>query len=306
MRPLLHEHFVVGGNALVEMTASSTLQDGMRINYQACGKGFPVLLIHGWPQTSHAWRKVMPLLGKGFRLIAPDLPGCGFSSKPQAGYDKKTIAAHLARMMETLGHETYFVVGHDMGSQVAYSLAAHHRSTVAGLVFMESGLAGAGLEDEMNVAKGGSWHFGFNMAGDLPETLVRGRETEFISFLFYRDSIGVVSADSMTDADLEIYASALRRPGALRGSFAYYKALFEDIEHNRVQMEHPLEIPVLAVSAERGYQGGATRAMERVASQIEPVIIAQSGHYIPEEQPAALAAALFKFFTKHSQPGAIS
>lgn len=248
----------------------------------------------------------MPLLGRDYRVIAPDLPGCGFSSKPQTGYDKKTIAAHLARMMASLGHERYFVVGHDMGSQVAYSLAAHHRDAVAGLVFMESGIAGAGLEDDMNVATGGSWHFGFNMAGDLPETLVRGRETEFVSFLFYRDNIGVVSADSMTDSDVEVYASALRRPGALRGSFAYYKALFDDIEHNRMQIEKPLEMPVLAVSAERGYKGGATKVMERVATDIESVIIAESGHYVPEEQPVALATALAQFFAKHPQPEVIS
>lgn len=262
----------------MDVTTGRTLNHDLRINYQKCGAGYPVLLIHGWPETSYAWRKAMPLMASDHTLIAPDLPGCGHSSKPQGSYDKRTIAAHLVDMMNRLGHDRYFVVGHDMGSQVAYSLAAHHRYKVAGLVFMESGLAGAGLEDEMNVATGGSWHFGCNMASDLPETLVRGKETEFVSLLFYRDRIGVVSEDSVTDADVEVYAAALRRPGPLCGSFAYYRSLLEDIEHNREQIRRPLEMPVLAVSGERGYKDGATKVMRRVASTVESVIIADAGH----------------------------
>ena len=276
--------------------SSSVLLDGMRINYETTGQGVPVLLLHGWPETSYAWRKLSPLLGESYTVIAVDMPGFGTSSKPQTGYEKLTIAGQLARMMESLGHDRYFVVGHDMGGQVAYPLAATQRDKVAGLVFMESGLPGFGQENAMNVGTGGSWHFGFNMAGDISETLVSGKEVEFLTFLFYRDKIGVVSADSITDEDIAVYARALQRPGGLRSSFAYYRSLFADAEDNKKLGATPLEMPVLAVSADRGYLGGAERTMRQVADNVDAITIGESGHYIPEEQPEALADALKTFF----------
>lgn len=282
----------------METVSSSVLVDGVRVNFNACGTGFPVLLLHGWPQTSYAWRKVLPLLSEKYQLVTPDMPGFGASSKPASGYEKKTIARYLAALMEKLGHEKYFVVGHDMGGQVAYPLAATNRQTVAGLVFMESGLPGFGQEKAMDVAAGGSWHFGFNMAGDISETLVREREIEFLSFLFYRDKVGVVSSQSILDSDIEYYARALRRPGGLRSSFAYYRALFQDAKDNVDLGKTPLDMPVLAISAERGYVGGAEATMRRVATHLEAVTITESGHYVPEEQPEQLAAALHAFFSK--------
>ncbi len=97
------------------------------------GQGPPVLLLHGWPQTAHAWREVVPVLAGRYTVVAPDLPGFGASSRPDGGCDKRSVAATLARLMTALGHDRYHVVGHDVGGQVAYPLAALHPDAVRSL-----------------------------------------------------------------------------------------------------------------------------------------------------------------------------
>lgn len=274
--------------------------DGERIAYAAAGQGEAILLLHGWPQTSYAWRRVAPLLARDFRVIAPDLPGMGRSSRRRQDFAKAPIAALLHRFMQALGHERYVVAGHDMGGQVAFPMAAQQRDAVRGLVFIESGLPGFGQEKAMDVAKGGSWHFGFNMAGDIAEALVAGREEVFLDFVFLRDRIGVLSSASITESDIAHYARAMRRPGALRCMFGYYRALLRDAEDNAALAAQPLACPVLAVSAAQGYAGGAERTMRQVAAQVEALVIEGSGHYLPEEQPEALGHAIAAFAAKRA------
>jgi len=280
---------------LIEITSSTAVIEGERISYVAAGDGPAILLLHGWPQTSHAWRRVIPLLAQDYRVIAPDLPGMGRSSKQRLNFAKTEIADLMAAFMKDLGHATYVVTGHDMGGQVAYPIAARHRKAVQALVFIESGLPGFGQEKAMDVANGGSWHFGFNMAGEISEALVRGKEEVFLDFIFLRDRIGVLSADAITHNDIAHYARAMRRPGGLRCMFGYYRALLMDAEDNRGMGETPLDCPVLAVSADHGYVGGAERTMRQVARNVTAVVVERSGHYIPEEQPETLARIMHDF-----------
>lgn len=269
---------------------------GVRIAYAAAGAGFPVLLLHGWPQTSHAWRKVIPLLARHFRVYAPDLRGFGGSSKPETGYDKKTVASDLVGLMDELGHRRFAVAGHDMGGQVAYPLAAAYPRRVAAMAFIESGLPGFGQERAMDVGNGGSWHFGFNMAGDISEALVRDREALFIGYMMRRDTVGFMGVDRVTEADIGVYAAAMRQPGAARAMFSYYRTLFADAADNREFGRRKLTMPVLAISADHGYPGGAERTMSQVAETVGEAKIADCGHYVPEEQPEALAGLLADFF----------
>lgn len=272
--------------------------NGVRIAYAAAGDGFPVLLLHGWPQTAYAWRKVIPLLAGRFRVYAPDLRGFGASSKPDTGYDKKTVALDLSGLMDALDHKRFAVVGHDMGGQVAYPLAAMHPDRVVAMAFIESGLPGFGQERAMDVGSGGSWHFGFNMAGDISEALVRDREALFIGHMIRRDKVGIMGAGRVTEDDIEVYAAAMRQPGAARAMFSYYRTLFADAVDNRELGSRKLTMPVLAVSADHGYVGGAERTMAQVADNVEEARIADCGHYVPEEQPEVLANLLLDFLAR--------
>jgi pimeloyl-ACP methyl ester carboxylesterase len=101
------------------------------------GHGDPLVLLHGWPETWYEWRHVMPALAKNYTVIAPDLRGLGDSSKPLTGYDGKTTAEDIHQLVSQLGFKQIFLVGHDVGSQPAYSYAAAHPTEVKRLVIME-------------------------------------------------------------------------------------------------------------------------------------------------------------------------
>jgi uncharacterized alpha/beta hydrolase family protein len=111
--------------------------NGIQLHYVIGGHGNPIVLIHGWPQTWYEWRHVMPALAQNYTVIVPDLRGLGDSSKPLTGYDGKTTAEDIHQLVSQLGFKQIFLVGHDVGSQTAYSYAATHPTEVQKLVIME-------------------------------------------------------------------------------------------------------------------------------------------------------------------------
>ncbi len=276
-------------------TLGSVRTRDMRFAYARVGQGTPILLLHGWPQTSFAWRKIMPLLCNEHDVIAPDLPGFGYSSKPDSGFDKKTVSARLREFVQSLGLSRIAIAGHDLGGHVAFAYAAQWPDEVSHLVFIESSLPAFGQEAGMDVARGGSWHFGFNMAGDISEELVRGREFLFVDHFMRREKVGLFDANAVGSSEIEHYAQALARPGALRSSFSYYRTIPIDREDNRAWGQTPLQMPVLAVGADWGYGDASSRTIRQVASNVEDVLIEQCGHYPPEERPHELAAAIKQF-----------
>jgi pimeloyl-ACP methyl ester carboxylesterase len=267
-----------------------------RFAYYRIGHGgTPIVLLHGWPQTSRAWRRVAPLLASGFDVVVPDLPGFGDTSKPDGGFDKKTISGRVRDFVKALGLSRIALAGHDLGGHVAYAYAAQWPSEVSHLVFIESSLPSFGQEEAMDVAKGGSWHFGFNMAGDIAEALVQGRELLFVDYFMRREKVGLFDPNVVSQADIEHYGRALARPGALRSSFSYYRTLPADRDDNRTWGQTPLPMPVLAVGAQGGYGHASAHTIRHVASNVQDVLIERCGHYVPEERPAELAEVITNF-----------
>lgn len=269
--------------------------DDLKMHYVRAGAGDPLVLLHGWPQTWYAWRKVIPLLAADFDIIVPDLRGCGDTSKPGDGYDKKTVAHDVRRLVEALGHSSVHVAGHDVGAAVAYAYAAQWPADVRSMTFIESSLSGFGQEELMDVANGGSWHFGFNMAGDISEHLVRGRERLLIEYWMRRATVGVVDPTSVEPDALDEYARTMAQPGGLRGSFALYRAIPQDRADNRELGRTKLAMPVLAVEGEHGQAGHSIETMKKVADRVTGAVIGRAGHYPAEENPAELAAVLRGF-----------
>lgn len=268
--------------------------------------GEAVLLLHGWPQTAYAWRKVMPLLAEaGYRVVAPDLRGFGDSGKPEGVHSKLVVAGDLVAMLDGLGIAAVWVVGHDLGGQVAYPFAANWPRRTRGLVFIESGLPGFGQERAMDVANGGSWHFGFNRSGDIAEELVRGREHLFIKAMIRRERVGTFDPTSITEEDIDVYARAAAAPGGLRGMFAHYRALIpQDRDDNLRLGASPLPCPVLAIGGDHGYGEASLNTMRHVAADPEGAILADCGHYVPEERPCELVEAMTRFFSQARARGA--
>jgi pimeloyl-ACP methyl ester carboxylesterase len=267
--------------------------NGVRLHYVTGGRGEPVLLLHGWPQTWYVWREVAPVLARRYEVIAPDLRGLGESSIPESGYDTGTVAADLHALLAELGHARIFLVGHDVGTWVAYAYASAHPEAVRRLVVMDAALPG--LIPPMapsSVSTIKTWHFGFNALPELPELLVTGRERAFVSWLFRHKSF---TPTSVPEDVVEAYARAYAAPGRLTAGFAYYRAIFETMAQNRARAGQKLTMPVLAVGGETGVGDLMETTMRLVADDVRGVVVPRCGHYVPDERPEETVRLILEF-----------
>ena len=266
------------------------------------GSGPPLALLHGFPQHSLMWRRIAPLLADHFTVIAPDGRGMGASSLPPETLTKTDHARDLAIVLDALGHEAACVAGYDLGAGTAVAFARDFPQRVSKLAVMEFVLAGFGLEEAMAPQAGwnadSNWHFAVLSAPDVAVWLFAGRERELLDWFFGHESHQGLAAVSA--ADLEAYAHALGRPGALRAGVGMYAAIFQDAADNAPLKKHPLALPVLAV-------GGASHAgpmleqmWSAVARDLSTAIIPRAGHWLADENPVDTAAALAAFFDDHT------
>jgi pimeloyl-ACP methyl ester carboxylesterase len=269
--------------------------NGNQIHYVIGGHGDPVVLLHGWPETWYSWYHVMPALAKNYTVIVPDLPGLGDSSKPLTGYDGKTVAAIMHQLVTQLGFKTIFLVGHDIGTQVAYSYAAAHPTEVRKLVVMELTIPSFAPAGRMPL-----WWAVFHQTPDVPEALVQGNEMTYLSWFFHNLPF---NPDAITQTDINEYVSHYSAPGGMRVGFEYYRAFPQDAIQNQNYSKTKLTMPVLALGG--GYiptfGGNITMptiiyGMKLLAENVQGITVPNSGHYIPEEQPGFVIDQLFKFF----------
>src|SRR3954470_14860940 len=213
--------------------------NGIQMHYVIGGHGDPVVLLHGWPETWYAWHKVMPALAKNYTVIAPDLRGLGDSSKPLAGYDGKTVAEDIHQLVGKLGFKTIFLVGHDWGTQVAYSYAAAHPTEVKRLTVMELTIPGFAPPGRPPI-----WWGLFHQVPNVPEALVQGKEMIYLSWFYHNLAYNPAA---ITQADINEYVSHYSAPGGMRAGFEYYRAFPQDAIQNMNYSKTKLTMPVLAL-----------------------------------------------------------
>jgi pimeloyl-ACP methyl ester carboxylesterase len=274
------------------------IEPGLRLHYVTAGPGpRTIVLLHGFPQTWWEWRLVIPpLTAAGFRVVAPDYRGAGHSWRPAGGYDKRTMAGDVRRLVrEHLGiEEPVAVAGHDIGLMVAYAYAQAYRDEVSHLIVMDAPLPGTDVFDRIRTDPR-VWHFAFHGARDVAEMLVAGRERQYLQAFF---AARVFDPSAISDADLDVYASAYSAPGAMRAGFEVYRAFDRDAEDNRDALARngKLTVPVLAVGGATSTSGPLVEEMMReVAETVTAVRVPRSAHWIAEENPTALTAALLEF-----------
>ncbi len=266
----------------------------VRLHYVTAGSGFPVVLLHGWPQSWYEWRHIIPGLAERFQVIAPDLRGLGDSSRPAGGYDKKTIGGDIWRLVhDVLGLSAFHLVGHDWGGPTAYAVASAHPEAVRKLAILDVTIPGDGSP---NISQGGRrWHHAFHQTLDLPEALIAGREEIYFGW-FYRN----YGARPLDDGEIAEYLRTYRQPGALRAGFSYYRAIPADIADNaaKVAAGFKLPMPVLALGGDRswGRRMEVVESLRRLALDVRGGVIENCGHWMPEEQPEALLGRLLEFF----------
>jgi len=270
----------------------------VRLHYVTAGEGFPVVLLHGWPQTWYEWRHIMPRLAERYRVIAPDLRGLGDSSRPAEGYDKKTVGNDIWRLVhDVLRIDAFHLVGHDWGGPTAYAVAAAHPDAVRTLTILDVTIPGDGSP---NISDGGRrWHHGFHQTMDMPEALVAGREDIYLGW-FYRNYGH--RPDAIPDADIAEYLRCYRQPGALRAGFSFYRNIPRDVADNEaIVARFKLPMPVLALGGGNawGRRMAVVESLQRMAVNVRGGIIDQCGHWMPEEQPDALLGHLQPFLREH-------
>ena len=273
--------------------------EGMRLHAVIGGGGPPVLLICGWPQFWYAWRHVMAALAKDFTVVAMDPRGVGLSDKPASGYDSSTLANDSVDLMTALGYDRFALVTHDVGTWTGYALASDHPASVDRFVAMET--ITPGLTDPGDLLLPAArntllWHFPFNRVEGVNEQLVQGREEIYFGYQF---ATKAATPTSVPPEIVGVYVDAVKRPGALRSSFEFYRAIDEIIAQNDKRKMTKLTLPVLAVGGEHGVGAGVGAEMRTVAENVTGVVLPKIGHYLMDEGPDEVIGALEPFLASY-------
>src|SRR5262245_54620420 len=279
----------VASSAVASRTA---VVDGVKIHYLSSGSGAPVILLHGYTQTSRMWRPIIPLLTERFMVIAPDLPGIGDSSIPAGGLDMKTAAIRIHALARSLGVHRATVVGHDIGLMVAYAYAAQFPMETEKLAVMDAFLPGV-AEWEGAYNSPAIWHFRFN--GPTPEALVRGRERTY--FEHFWNMFAADKTRSLPEADRQAYAAAYSRPGRMAAGWAYFVSFQQAAKDFERLSRTKLIMPVLSIGGEKANGALLGRQIGIVAVNTNSITLPNTGHWVMEESPQATMDALVSFLT---------
>jgi pimeloyl-ACP methyl ester carboxylesterase len=300
MRLTLHFAALIAAFALHLATASAANTvasktadvNGVTLHYLQAGTGSatPVILLHGYAETSHMWLPLIPKIDSHRVVIAPDLRGAGSSSTPDAGYDKKTLAQDIHALAASLGFHKVILVGHDIGLMVAYAYAAQYPDEVDRIALMDAFLPGVGDTSGIFLLRD-KWHF--NFYGETPLKLVAGRER--IYFEHFWNDFAADPKHSIPEADRVFYASAYARPGGMRAGFEYFRAFDQDGKDFAAFAQKKLAMPMLVLSGEKSGGDFLINQARLVDTNVQGVIIKGSGHWIMEEAPEQTIPALVAF-----------
>ncbi|MEJ1109482.1 MULTISPECIES: alpha/beta fold hydrolase [unclassified Kribbella] len=279
--------------------------NGIRQHVVIGGDGPPLLLVHGWPENWYAWRFLMPALAREFTVIAVDQRGIGLTEKTRAGYDTATLADDLAELMTALGHQRFAVVGHDTGYIISYALAADHRDRVDRLVVAE--IPGPpGLVDPEHAPpplflpeflNNRLWHIPFNRVNDeLIVDMVRSNADAYYRYEFAIQGGGA----TLPEYAIQYYVSLYNRDrNALRASFGLYRAWDAILAQNADRQQTKLTIPVLGIGGENSWGAAAAGGIKPAAIDVQTLVIPGVGHWVAEQAPAQMLAALGTFLAPY-------
>ena len=270
--------------------------NGIRQHYLDAGEGPPVVLLHGFPETSYAWRYQIPALAEKYRVIAPDLRGYGETDKPPTGYDKRNMSLDVAELLNSLGIGRVALVGHDRGARVATRFAKDHPGRIDRLVVMDNvptRIVGRSINSSTAKAY---WFFFFHLVPELPETLIAGREDLWLRHFF---SDWCYNPHTISGEEFDTYVRAYRNPGAVRGAMSDYRANLEDNAQDAVDADVKIACPVLSLWGADFEAVGKMFDMPAVwaemAHDVKAVAIEQCGHLPHEEQPLRVNELLLEF-----------
>ena len=274
---------------------------GAAINVVTGGKGSPVLLLHGYPQTHVMWHKIAPRLAQDFSVVAPDLRGYGDSSKPpdgenHFGYSKRATAHDQVEVMERLGFTHFAVVGHDRGARVAHRLTRDHPDCVTKLAVLDI-LPTHTVYQQVNKALATAYYHWFFLIqpAPFPETLI-GNNAEF----YLNAMLGRLKPQAITSEAFAEYLRCFRDPATIHATCEDYRAAATiDLSHDEADLDHKIAGPVLALWGEKGF---LHKRYDVLAIWRERAVDVRGkavpcGHFLPEEAPEETLAELRTFLS---------
>ena len=271
--------------------------NGLRFHALAAGpaKGPLLVLLHGFPETSHGWnREIAPLAAAGFRVVAPDQRGIGLSSKPTraAAFRIDLLADDIVAIVHALGRERAQVAGHDWGGVVAWYLAAHHADVVERVAILDAPHPAVFSEylrrHPSQWLK--SWYMAFFQLPWLPEAMLRAGDFKRLA----RALADTSRPGAFTPDDLAVYRAAWAQPGALTGMLDWYRALRlgrQAPRHERVR------IPVRLMWGDRdsALEPGLAEASIARCDAGEVFHFPDATHWLAREEPERVTALLLGF-----------
>ena len=275
--------------------------EGARINAVVGGKGPPLLLLHGHPQTHLTWHKIAGQLAERYTVVAPDLRGYGDSSKPEGGpghanYAKRVMATDQVEVMAALGFPRFAVVGHDRGGRVAHRMALDHPDAVARLaVFDIAPTATMYQRTDQAFATRYFWWFFLIQPFDLPERMI-GADPEYFlrTHLDGQSKTPGATSDALFAEYLRCYSDPATRHAICED---YRAAASIDLEHDAADADKRVAAPLLALWGAKGTVGALYDVLETWREKALDVTgqALDCGHTLQEEAPDEVLTALLPF-----------
>ena len=284
----------LGADAAQAQTPGDSLNapaEARKIAFDRTGRGEKVLLISGFPQTRRSWNRLVPLLSDRFETITADLPSFGDSGILEAPATTENVGKVFHEFVQQFGTPIH-VVAHDFGAWCAYSWALMYPQDFKTLTLIDAGIPGVTLTKDLQLTDfKRKWNFIFQMLPDMPAELTQGKEDIYVGWWFKNKVFrpGAVAPD-----DAAAYVAAYARPGRMDAAFDYCRQIVRDMEFNKAAFKQKLRIPLLAIGGDHSIPNMG-EALKPSFESVRGVIIKDSGHFVPEEQPEALAKALLTF-----------
>ena len=262
----------------------------------------PIVLLHGYPQTSAMWCSVAPILARSFRVVCPDLRGYGKSEKPASDtshfpFSKRAMAQDIVAVMKNLGHDKFFVGAHDRGARVAHRLGLDYPDSVESMVLLDIAPTREMYDSTTTKFARAYWHWFFLIQPNpLPEQIISKDPEAFWKLKCFNQTLG---KNPFSKEALAEYLDAFKQSDTIHSSCEDYRAAASiDIEHDNEDKGKKLSTPILALWAKQGVIESCFDALKlwRLrANQVEGEAL-QSGHYMAEEIPEEVAKRMSEFF----------
>ena len=268
---------------------------GCRLHYTTLGNSAkpPIVLLHGYPETSLEFHAVMHLLHESYFLVAFDLPGIGESGNI-GRFDKLSIAVHLKNAIEQLQLRTPMIIGHDAGGMITYAMLKNFPSMMSKAVIICTAIPGVEPWDQVK-ANPFIWHFAFYQVPELPEQLIRDKH--HLLFDYFYNTIAF-NKTAITRENKNSYIKAYHSEEALKTSLGWYRAFPQDEKDNATSQS--VNTPVLYLKGEKDF-GEINTYIEGFKKNgvrnITGISVPGSAHFAPEENPAFVADAINRFIS---------